>query len=76
MKDGFKSHINYSNPLGSKGNLACSYAELIREIWTGNDDVISPFKLKKSIGNVASQFSGYGQHDSQEFISYLIDGLQ
>jgi len=30
MKDEFKNHINYSNPLGTKGNLACSYAELIR----------------------------------------------
>lgn len=28
------------------------------------------------IGKFAGQFSGYGQQDSQEFISYLIDGLQ
>ncbi len=26
MKDDFKSHINHSNPLGTKGNLACAYA--------------------------------------------------
>lgn len=26
MKDEFKSHINHSNPLGTKGNLACAYA--------------------------------------------------
>jgi ubiquitin C-terminal hydrolase len=31
--------------------------------------------LKKIIGNFATQFSGFGQQDSQEFISYLIDGL-
>jgi len=30
MRDEFKSHINSSNPLGTKGNLACAYAELIR----------------------------------------------
>ena len=30
MKDGFKNDINHSNPLGSKGNLACAYAELVR----------------------------------------------
>lgn len=35
MKDDFKNHINYSNPLGTKGNLACTYAELVREMWTG-----------------------------------------
>lgn len=30
MRDDFKNHINSSNPLGTKGNLACAYAELIR----------------------------------------------
>jgi len=65
MKEDFKTHINNSNPLGTKGNLACAYAELIREMWTGNSDVVSPFKLKKMIGNFASQFSGFGQQDSQ-----------
>lgn len=45
-------------------------------MWSGRDDVVSPFNLKKMIGKFAVQFSGYGQQDSQEFISYLIDGLQ
>ena len=76
MKDDFKSHINHSNPLGTKGNLACAYAELIREMWTGSSESVAPVKLKKKIGDFATQFSGYGQQDSQEFISYLIDGLQ
>lgn len=76
MKDDFKSHINHSNALGTKGNLACSYAELIREMWTGSSESIAPTKLKKKMGDFATQFSGYGQQDSQEFISYLIDGLQ
>jgi ubiquitin carboxyl-terminal hydrolase 4/11/15 len=44
-------------------------------MWTGNSEAVSPFKLKKIIGNYATQFSGFGQQDSQEFISYLIDGL-
>jgi ubiquitin carboxyl-terminal hydrolase 4/11/15 len=65
MRDDFKNHINYSNPLGAKGNLACAYAELIREIWTGSSEYVSPFKLKKMIGNFATQFSGFGQQDSQ-----------
>jgi ubiquitin C-terminal hydrolase len=44
-------------------------------MWTGNTEAVSPFKLKKIIGNFATQFAGFGQQDSQEFISYLIDGL-
>lgn len=31
--------------------------------------------VKKVIGNFAPQFSGYSQQDSQEFLSYLLDGL-
>ncbi len=38
--------------------------------------MVSPFRLKNIIGKFATQFSGYRQQDSQEFISYLIDGLQ
>lgn len=76
MSNQFLSEINHSNPLGTKGNLACAYAELIRNIWAGSDSAISPFTLKKVIGKFAGQFSGYGQQDSQELISYLIDGLQ
>lgn len=45
-------------------------------MWSGKDDVVSPFNLKKMIGKFAAQFSGFGQQDSQELISYLIDGLQ
>lgn len=76
MTNQFLKEINQSNPLGTKGNLSCAYAELIRQMWTGTDSSISPFNLKKIIGKFAAQFSGYGQQDSQEFISYLIDGLQ
>jgi ubiquitin carboxyl-terminal hydrolase 4/11/15 len=76
MSNGFLKDINSSNPLGTKGNLACAYAELMREMWAGKDDVVSPFELKKMIGKFATQFTGYGQQDSQELISYLIDGLQ
>ncbi len=30
MSNDFLKDINLSNPLGSKGNLACAYAELVR----------------------------------------------
>ena len=76
MTNKFLNEVNHSNALGTKGNLACAYAELIRSMWTGSEGSVSPFTLKKVIGKFAGQFSGYGQQDSQEFISYLIDGLQ
>ncbi len=30
MKNEFIKEINHTNPLGTKGNLSCAYAELIR----------------------------------------------
>lgn len=65
MSNQFIKQINHTNPLGTKGNLACAYAQLMREMWTGSDSSISPFNLKKIIGKFAAQFSGYGQQDSQ-----------
>ena len=65
MSNKFLGEINSTNPLGTKGNLACAYAELIREIWTGPDNYVSPHNLKKMIGKFAGQFSGYTQQDSQ-----------
>lgn len=36
---------------------------------------IRPSRFKKVIGERAKQFTGYHQQDSQEFLSYLLDGL-
>ena len=35
MSNNFINDINHSNPLGTKGNLACAYAELVRQLWAG-----------------------------------------
>ena len=71
----FKQHINKDNPLGAGGKLAISFAELLRNLWIKNKKVISPYQFKKRMENFATQFQGYGQHDSQELINYLLDGL-
>ena len=31
--------------------------------------------LQRILGNFAPRFSGYSQEDSQEFLTYLLDGL-
>ena len=67
--------INKSNPLGTKGKLAMAYSELLSSIFNGKERSVAPWLLKKTIASVASQFEGYQQHDSHEFLSYLIAGL-
>ncbi|KAI0542302.1 hypothetical protein GGR58DRAFT_510328 [Xylaria digitata] len=37
---------------------------------------VAPRQFKQTIGRHAPQFSGYGQQDSQEFLGFLLDGLQ
>ncbi len=36
---------------------------------------VAPKDLKWMIGKFAPQFNGYSQHDSQELLAFLLDGL-
>ncbi len=71
----YKGEVNKENPLGQKGYLASSYAELLSEMWMGHSHVVNAYHLKKRIVQKAEQFSGYSQQDSQELILYVLDGL-
>eukprot|EP00002_Diphylleia_rotans_P020272 TRINITY_DN3937_c0_g1_i2.p1 TRINITY_DN3937_c0_g1~~TRINITY_DN3937_c0_g1_i2.p1 ORF type:complete len:708 (-),score=130.67 TRINITY_DN3937_c0_g1_i2:126-2249(-) len=67
--------INRDNPLGTKGELVAEFSDLISELWQGGAGEIIPRKFKMSLARFAPQFSGSQQHDSQELLSYLLDGL-
>mmetsp|Transcript_29018 Transcript_29018/g.51901 ORF Transcript_29018/g.51901 Transcript_29018/m.51901 type:complete len:1011 (-) Transcript_29018:45-3077(-) len=70
----YRDEINMKNPIGTGGTLAISYAEFLREVKTSAKPVV-PNYLKRVIEKFAPQFSGYNQHDSQELLSYVLDGL-
>ncbi|XP_038627846.1 ubiquitin carboxyl-terminal hydrolase 19 isoform X4 [Tachyglossus aculeatus] len=71
----FEMEINYSNPLGTGGRLAIGFAGLLRTLWKGTHHAFQPSKLKAIVAGKASQFTGYAQHDAQEFMAFLLDGL-
>ncbi|KAJ7317569.1 hypothetical protein JRQ81_003731 [Phrynocephalus forsythii] len=71
----YLEELNFSNPLGMKGEIAEAYADLIKQIWSGHHRSIVPRIFKTKVGHFASQFLGYQQHDSQELLSFLLDGL-
>lgn len=48
---------------------------MIQGLWCQADDVYSPYSLKSAISDFQPMFSGYNQHDSQELLSFLLDGL-
>lgn len=67
--------LNHSNPLGTGGKLAIAYGEVLRDLWMKPVTSISPTALKRVIALFAPRFAGYLQHDAQEFLAYLLDGL-
>uniref|UniRef100_A0A4W5MUV3 ubiquitinyl hydrolase 1 n=1 Tax=Hucho hucho TaxID=62062 RepID=A0A4W5MUV3_9TELE len=71
----FENEINCNNPLGTGGRLAIGFAVLLRALWKGTHHAFQPSKLKAIVASKASQFTGYAQHDAQEFMAFLLDGL-
>ena len=43
--------------------------------WSGKYSSIVPREFKATLGKFAPQFAGYQQQDSQEFMSFLMDGI-
>ena len=71
----FQSDINEQNPLGMSGQLALAFAVLLRVLWSGQHRSYNPHKLKTLVAKKFTQFTGYAQHDAQEFMAFLLDGL-
>ncbi|CAK9301902.1 unnamed protein product [Gordionus sp. m RMFG-2023] len=71
----FLQDINANNPLGMKGQIAKAYAKLMESIWTNKHISFSLRTFKDIVGEFAPTFSGFQQHDSQELLIFLLDGL-
>ncbi|CAI0541657.1 unnamed protein product [Linum tenue] len=67
--------INHHNPLGMDGEIALAFGELIRKLWAPGAGSVNPKTFKSKLGRFAPQFSGFNQHDSQELLAFLLDGL-
>ncbi|KAI1375036.1 UCH-domain-containing protein [Hypoxylon crocopeplum] len=73
----WEKELNKDNVLSHNGDVAAAYAHLLKEIYKDSSpSSVSPRHFKNTIGRYAPQFSGYGQQDSQEFLGFLLDGLQ
>ena len=75
LSSNYKNDLNTLNHLGPCGKIADAYNSLLRELWMGNKISYSPTTLKRAIAMHASQFAGCAQHDAQEFLAVLLDGL-
>ncbi|KAI1819297.1 hypothetical protein F4861DRAFT_527559 [Xylaria intraflava] len=73
----WQRELNKANILAHNGEVAAAYAHLLKEIYRDPPPTaVAPRQFKNTIGRYAPQFSGYGQQDSQEFLGFLLDGLQ
>lgn len=71
----YSDEINKQNPLGMHGELAVAFGELLRKLWSSGRTAVAPRAFKGKLARFAPQFSGYNQHDSQELLAFLLDGL-
>ncbi|KAL0331584.1 UNVERIFIED_CONTAM: Ubiquitin carboxyl-terminal hydrolase 10 [Sesamum angustifolium] len=71
----YSDEINRNNPLGMHGELALAFGDLLRKLWSSGRTPVAPRAFKGKLARFAPQFSGYNQHDSQELLAFLLDGL-
>ncbi|CAK9137481.1 unnamed protein product [Ilex paraguariensis] len=75
FQEDYHQEINFQNPLGMVGELALAFGDLLRKLWAPGRTPVAPRPFKTKLARFAPQFSGYNQHDSQEFLAFLLDGL-
>lgn len=62
LNDKYQEELNFDNPLGMRGEIAKSYAELIKQMWSGKFSYVTPRAFKVSIVNTFL----LGLYDPQE----------
>jgi len=70
----FKADISTA-PLSMDGRLATSFANLLNLMWENACSALSPVDIKKLVAERRPEFGGSQQHDAQEMLMLLLDGL-
>jgi ubiquitin C-terminal hydrolase len=63
------------NILGTEGRLVLAYSKVLNELWNMNNSSVTPDIFKRILSEHVHQFQGFGQHDSHECISSILDLL-
>ncbi|CAK9786673.1 hypothetical protein CC85DRAFT_288603 [Cutaneotrichosporon oleaginosum] len=71
----YKRDLNETSNLGTKGRMAKAFADLLMALWSEKWKFLSPITFRQSIISFNDLFAGNEQHDSQEFLSFMLDGL-
>lgn len=57
------------------GTVVEAFAELVNAMWFGRHRILSPKRFKAAMGKFRHMFAGWQQHDAQEFLAALLDGM-
>ncbi|XP_018014152.1 uncharacterized protein LOC108671170 [Hyalella azteca] len=59
-----------------EGSLVAGFSELVHKVWSGRFSSTRPVAFKQAFGNHWRDFQDYRQHDCQEFVTLLLEGLR
>ncbi|KAG6841244.1 hypothetical protein C0991_000528 [Blastosporella zonata] len=68
--------INMLNVLGTKGKVTKAFEQLLKDMWERKSNI--SHRLQVCLAVVRSydrQYEGHNQHDSQEFLTFLLDKI-
>ncbi|XP_059143552.1 ubiquitin carboxyl-terminal hydrolase 8-like [Physella acuta] len=75
LQDNHLFTINRESSQGMHGEVVDEFAYVIKALWSQQYRSITPRDLKNVVGQYNPMFAGYQQQDSQEFLTFLLDGL-
>jgi len=75
MKGYWKKELNLTSIHSMKGKMVKAYVKVLENLWSSNNGPYRPTEFKSVISKHTPSFEGYHQHDCQEFIASLLDGL-
>ncbi|KAJ5513702.1 Peptidase C19 ubiquitin carboxyl-terminal hydrolase 2 [Penicillium fimorum] len=73
----YKPELNPTNVLGCGGVIAKQWANLLQDLYKSDPQPrsVNPYRFRAAAGRQREDFAGYEQHDSQEFVMFLLDAL-
>ena len=68
----YKLSINKKNKYGLQGKLANAWFDLLKDYWTTKSRTGNPSAVKSTVAKKVKKFAGFGQQDSNEFMTEFL----
>lgn len=75
FSDQMLEEINVTNVLGTKGDLALRFTQLLGKLWCDVKPQVDGSPFKRALNQSSTMFANNNQHDSQEYLAFLLDAL-